>query len=172
VESTGDTLKLHEDIEPLHKNMTISFDASAYTTEDMSKLYIGKTNYNYPPRYYTTYRNGTKLSAKTKTFGTYVLARDSEGPTISAINFEDEKWISKNETLEFKIEDEISGISSYRATINGKYILTEYDYKKDVLVYDFADNIVTDTENKLKLIVVDNVGNSTTFEATFYRKQL
>lgn len=172
VESTGDTLKLHEDVEPLHKNMTISFDASAYTSEDMSKLYIGKTNYNYPPSYYTTYRNGTKLSAKTKTFGTYVLARDSEGPTISAINFEDEKWISKNETLEFKIEDEISGISSYRATINGKYILTEYDYKKDVLVYDFADNIVADTENKLKLIVVDNVGNSTTFEATFYRKQL
>lgn len=172
VESSGDTLKLHEDVEPLHKNMTISFDASAYTKEDMSQLYIGKTNYNYPPSYYTTYRNGTKLSAKTKTFGTYVLARDNEPPTVSAVNFQDEKWISKNETLECKIEDDKSGISSYRAALNGKFILVEYDYKKDVLVYDFADHIVSETENKLKLIVVDNVGNSTTFEATFYRKQL
>ena len=88
------------------------------------------------------------------------------------INFEDEKWISNNETLELKIEDEVSGVSSYRATINGKYILTEYDYKKDVLVYDFEDKVVSETENNLKLIVVDNVGNSTTFEATFFRKQL
>ena len=47
----------------------------------------------------------------------------------------------------------------------------EYNYKKDVLTYDFGDNIISDTENNLKLVVVDNVGNSATFEATFFRKQ-
>ncbi|MCH9659629.1 MAG: M23 family metallopeptidase [Bacteroidetes bacterium] len=172
VTSDVDTLKLHEDAIPLHKNMTISFDASNYTKEDMSQLYIGKSNYNKPPRYYTTYRNGKKLSAKTKTFGTYVLARDTTPPVISPRNFTDEQWISNNETLELTIEDVVSGISTYHATLNGKFILTEYDYKKDVLVYDFDDEVVKDTENKLKVIVVDNVGNSTTFEATFYRKQL
>jgi hypothetical protein len=46
----------------------------------------------------------------------------------------------------------------------------EYDYKTDTLTHDFNDNVVTDTRNELKLIVVDNVGNSTTFEATFFRK--
>ena len=46
----------------------------------------------------------------------------------------------------------------------------EYDYKTNMLVHDFNDNIVTDTENNLKLIVTDNVGNSSTFEATFFRK--
>lgn len=172
IEAKGDTLKLHEDIIPLHKNITISVDAANYSKADMSKLYIGKINYKGAPYYNTTYRNGTKLSARTKTFGTYVLAIDTVLPKITPINFEDEKWISKNETLELKIEDEISGVSSYRATINGKFILTEYDYKKDVLVYDFEDNIVSETENNFKIIVVDNVGNSTTFEATFFRKQL
>ncbi len=171
ISSDVDTLKLHEDVVPLHKNMTITFDATNYTKEDMSKMYIGKDNYNKPPRYYSTYRNGTKLSAKTRTFGTYVLARDTIVPTIEPLNFQDGKWISKNETLELKIEDDESGVSSYRATINGKFILTEYDYKKDVLVYDFDDNIISETENKLKVIVTDNVGNSTTFEATFFRKQ-
>ncbi|GAB5399607.1 MAG: M23 family metallopeptidase [Aureisphaera sp.] len=172
IQADVDTLKLHEDVVPLHKNMTISFDASNYTKEDMGKLYIGKYNYNKPPFYYTTYRNGKKLSAKTRTFGTYVLARDTIRPTIEPLNFQDGKWISKNNTLEIKIEDNETGVSTYRATINGKFILTEYDYKKDVLVYDFADNIITEAENKLKVIVVDNVGNSTTFEATFFRKQL
>ena len=46
----------------------------------------------------------------------------------------------------------------------------EYDYKTNMLVHDFNDNIVTDIDNNLKLIVTDNVGNSSTFEATFFRK--
>ena len=46
----------------------------------------------------------------------------------------------------------------------------EYDYKKKTLTYDFKDKVVTDTKNNLKVIVIDNVGNSTTFEATFFRK--
>ena len=49
-------------------------------------------------------------------------------------------------------------------------VLTEYDYKKDVLTYNFDDNVISETENNLKVIVTDNVGNSTKFEATFYRK--
>jgi len=47
----------------------------------------------------------------------------------------------------------------------------EYDYKTNSLVYDFNDEVnTTETENNLKIIVVDNVGNSTTFEGTFFRK--
>ena len=69
-----------------------------------------------------------------------------------------------------KISDDLSGISSYRATINGKWILMEYEYKTDLLTYDFNDKIISETENNFKLIVTDNVGNSSTFEATFFRK--
>ena len=97
---------------------------------------------------------------------------DTIAPTIKAVNFTDGKWISNNKTLKIKIEDSHSGISSYRATLNGRFILMEYNYKKDVLTYDFNDNIVTDTQNNLRLIVTDNVGNSTTFEAIFFRKKL
>ena len=96
---------------------------------------------------------------------------DNTAPIIKPLNFTEGKWISNNETLTLKIEDDLSGISSYRATINEKFILMEYNYKKDVLTYNFRDNVIEETENNLKLIVVDNVGNSTTFEATFFRKK-
>jgi len=46
----------------------------------------------------------------------------------------------------------------------------EYDYKTKTLTHDFNDNIVSDTNNNLKVIVTDNVGNNSTFEATFHRK--
>ncbi|MEM7087072.1 MAG: M23 family metallopeptidase [Bacteroidota bacterium] len=171
IKAKGDTLELHKDIVPLHKNITVSLDVSNYSKSDMAKLYIGKANYKGEPYYNTTYRNGSKLTMKTRTFGTYVLARDTVAPVVTPLNFKEGKWISENKTLTMKIDDAISGIGSYRATINGNFILTEYDYKKDVLVYDFEDMINTETENNLKVIVVDNVGNSTTFEATFFRKQ-
>lgn len=170
IEAKGDTLSFHEDIIPIHKNITISIDAANYDAKDLSKLYIGRLNYRGQPYYNTTSRSGTKLTTRVRTFGTYTLAIDTTAPKVKPVNFKDGKWISSNKTLQVKIEDDLSGISSYRATVNGTYILTEYNYKTDVLTYDFNDNIVNDTENNLKLIVVDNVGNSTTFEATFFRK--
>lgn len=166
----GDTLMFHEDIIPIHKNITISIDASNYSDADKDKLYVGRLNYRGDPYYNTTYRKGEKLSARTRTFGMYVLVSDTTAPTVKPVNFDQKKWISSNKTLEINIEDDLSGISKYRATINGKFILMEYNYKTDVLTYDFDDAVISETENNLKLIVVDNVGNSTTFEATFFRK--
>jgi hypothetical protein len=170
IEASGDTLKFHEDLIPIHKNITITADAENYNSEDLDRLYIGRLNYRGDPYYNSTSRSGTKLSARTRTFGTYTLASDTTAPWIKPVNFDDGKWISSNKSLKVKIEDDRSGISSYRATVNGKFILMEYNYKTDVLTYDFDDAVVTDTENNFKIIVVDNVGNSATFEATFFRK--
>ena len=98
------------------------------------------------------------------------LAIDTEKPVIKPYNFQDGKWLSKYRYLKLKISDKHSGIKNYRATVNGKWILMEYDYKKGTLVHDFNDKAITDTKNILKIIVTDNVGNSSTFETTFYRK--
>lgn len=170
IKNEGDTLIFHEDIIPIHKNISITADISAYNDADRDKLYIGRLNYKGVPYYNSTTRNGDKLTAKTRTFGTYVIASDTVPPEIKPVNFSEGKWISKENFLLVKITDDLSGISSYRATINGKFILMEYDYKKDVLTYNFNDNVNLDSENNLKVIVTDNVGNSTTFEAKFFRK--
>ncbi|WP_299336192.1 M23 family metallopeptidase [uncultured Psychroserpens sp.] len=168
---SNDTLKLHRDVIPLTKNYNIKFDVSNYSDVDKEKLFIAKLyGYYQRPSYIRTKRIGNTLSARTKSLGTFTLVTDSVSPTITPVNFQDGKWISKLNRLKVKIEDDLSGISNYRATINGQWILMEYDYKKDTLTYDFEDNISTETENKLKVIVTDNVGNNTTFEATFFRK--
>jgi hypothetical protein len=78
--------------------------------------------------------------------------------------------MSRFHFLKIKISDKISGIRNYRATVNGKWILMEYDYKNNLLTHDFGDGVITDVKNNLKVIVTDNVGNSSTFETVFYRK--
>ncbi|MDG1329621.1 MAG: M23 family metallopeptidase [Flavobacteriaceae bacterium] len=133
IKAKEDTLILHKNTIPLHKNISISTDISNYNDVDIDKLYIGRLNYKKEPYYNFTYRKGNKLTAYTKTLGSFVLVIDKGVPKIKALNFQDNKWISKNKTLKIKITDVLSGISSYRATINGKFILMEYNYKKDVL---------------------------------------
>lgn len=170
IKTKGDTLILHEDVVPIHKNISVSMDISKYSDLDRSKVFLGRLNYKGEPYYNRSRLKGNVLSIGTRTFGTYILAMDSIAPKIKAVNFSEGKWISKNKTLKVKITDDLSGISKYRATINGKFILMEYNYKKNVLTYDFDDAIISESENNLKIIVTDNVGNNTTFEAQFFRK--
>ncbi|MCK0109881.1 M23 family metallopeptidase [Flavobacteriaceae bacterium S0825] len=170
-DAKNDTLTLHESTVPAQKNFTISFDISRYQEKDKDKLFIArKIGYKDFVTYSSTKRKGNILSSSTKTLGTYTLSTDVDSPKIRPINFQDGKWLSKYRYLKMKITDDVSGIKNYRATINGKWILMEYDYKKNSLIYDFNDNIISETKNNLKIIVTDNVGNSSTFEATFFRK--
>ena len=171
IQVRGDTLMLHSDIVPIHKNITISVDASTYSNKDKEKLFLGRLNAKGVPAYNLTYRQKDKLSARTRTFGTYMLISDTTAPKIKASNFKPDTWISNNKTLQLTVVDDLSGIHSYKATLNGKFILMEYNFKKNVLIYDFSDKITDATENNLKLIVEDNVGNSATFEANFFRKK-
>ena len=167
----NDTLKLHEDTKAAKQNFTISFDVSHYANEDKNKLYIARlVGYKNSPSYTYTKRKDNLLIASTKKLGTYTLAMDTLKPSITPINFKNEQWLSKYRFLTIKIDDEGSGISNYRATVNGKWILMAYDYKTKTLTHDFNDNVVMDTKNNLKVIVTDNVGNNSTFEAFFYKK--
>lgn len=170
-EVKNDTLTLHKDIKPVKKSFNISYDISKYSNEDKNKLYIAKLiGYKNYPSYTYTKRKENSLIGNTKKLGTFALTLDTIKPTISAINFKSKQWLSKYRYLKIKINDIGSGISNYRATINGKWILMEYDYKKHILTHDFNDSITTDTKNNLKVIVTDNVGNNSTFETLFYRK--
>ncbi len=167
----NDTLKLHEPNIPVQKYFTIKFDISSYNKKDKDKLFIARVlGFKNKIAYTPTTKIGDIISSRTKNLGTYTLATDIEPPKIKPINFQDGKWLSKYRYLKLKISDDVSGIKNYRATINGKWILMEYDAKRNTLIHDFNDNIITDTKNNLKIIVTDNVGNSSTFETVFYRK--
>jgi hypothetical protein len=168
----NDTLTIHEPTIPLQKNMVINFDISDYKEEDKNKLYIGRlSKYGNRIYYVSALKKENTLTAFTKTLGTYTIGIDNDEPTIRPVNFQEGKWLSKYRYLTLKIDDKTSGINSYRATINGKWILMEYDYKKNTLVYDFNDDVIkNETKYNLKVIVTDNVGNSSTFETIFYRK--
>lgn len=67
------------------------------------------------------------------------------------------------------VSDALSGVKTYNGYINDKWVLFEYESKLNKLTYELNDADLLEGKNNLKLIVTDNVGNSTIFESQFFR---
>lgn len=163
-------LYLHNETVPVHNNITITFEDAVSSEADKEKMFIAskegkRLGFN------KTFRKGNIFTTYTKDLGEFVLAKDTIAPKVSNPNFVEGKWISKQQFLEVSISDNMSGIATYNGYLNGKWILLEYDYKTKKLSYNFEDNIADEGRNDLKIVVSDNMGNSTTFESHFFRSQ-
>ena len=121
-------------------------------------------------RFVWTVKKDSVLSTKSAYPGIYVFSSDSIAPKIEALNFKDQQWVSNYKFLELRIEDDFSGIKSYRASINDQWILMENEPKNKTLMYDFNDLEFDRTQLDFKLEVEDQVGNKAFFEATLFRK--
>ena len=105
---------------------------------------------------------------KVKDMGNFTLARDSVAPKISPSNFRPNQWLSKLKYIKVNISDDFSGIKSYRGTINGKWVLFEYEPKRKLLTYDFSDKVFEQAKHELELEVEDNVGNKSIYKNIFF----
>jgi murein DD-endopeptidase MepM/ murein hydrolase activator NlpD len=161
---------VHEDNVPAFTNFSASFEDSLATEKEREKMFVGlmvgkKVHYYYTKRYKNSFTIYTKI------LGDYKLFKDGMPPKIKIDKKVGGKWISKMDALQFTISDEGSGIKSYEGYLNGNWILLEYEPKTKKLVHHFADGIVAEGQNDLKVVIADNVGNSTIFETQFFRSQ-
>lgn len=166
----NDTLFLHDDTVPAHTNFTISIEDSKYKETQREKLFLASIN-GQKSTYIPSYRKDNVFTAKVKTLGKFALVLDTIPPVISIAKPVEGKWLSDKKLLQFSISDALSGIKSYNGYLNGKWILFEYDNKTRKITHDFTDGIVAEGRNDLKIIVIDNMGNSTIFETHFFRSQ-
>jgi murein DD-endopeptidase MepM/ murein hydrolase activator NlpD len=164
-------LKIHDHTIPVHKNYQITMDISDYPEEEKNKLFIANISEDGNLYYEKTKRKGNKLTARTKSLGSFTIAKDTVAPTVKPYNFKGGKWLSNYRYLKLKIDDDLSGIDNYSATINDQWILMEYEPKNKTLTFNFGDLNFKETKHYLKLVVTDNVGNNTTFTTTFYKKK-
>lgn len=169
LDHNSDTLQIHDNSVPAHRKFTISFDMSNYKNEDRDKMFIARLDKYGKPNYMSTYRRDSNFTTKTRYLGTYTLAKDTIAPKIRAKNFKNKQWLNNYRYLSLHISDDLSGIDTYKATLNGEWILMEYEPKTSTLTYNFDDKILDEKQCELKVVVTDNVGNTTTFDSSFYR---
>ncbi|MDG1321681.1 MAG: M23 family metallopeptidase [Polaribacter sp.] len=163
-------VKVHEPTVPIDKSYTLTFDVSKYTEKEKAQLYIANVDYKKYPRYQYTRKKDSIFYTTTKTLGNYQLLLDTIAPKLTPLFFKDEQWISNTTTLKVKVSDADSGIKNYLATIDGEWILMEYNHKKGILTYNFKDKKLVGSKHIFKLVVLDNASNTNTLIRTFYKK--
>ena len=161
------SIKINSDTIPLLRHFDIEFKLG---DNEIKQLYISQLIDNKFIYLDNRIENGF-LKASSKTLGSFYIKEDSIAPNVEFLNIQDSKWYSNLDKIKMKGYDNETGIKSYSAWINEKWILLEYDIKKNLFFYDFSDRVNSESiANNLKVEIKDNVGNTTTKEITFYRK--
>ena len=163
--------KVHTPSIPLNKSYTLTFNVSKYTSQEKEQLYIANTEYAKYPRYVNTRKKDTTFYTTTKTLGKYTLKIDTLKPDVKILYIYNKQWITSAKTLKVKVSDVDSGIKNWRATIDNTWVLMQYNHKKGVLTYNFSDKILVGSKHIFKIVLSDNVGNTTERSITFFKKQ-
>jgi murein DD-endopeptidase MepM/ murein hydrolase activator NlpD len=169
-EVKNDTLTFADESFAQHNAIVVTFKKNM-DVPDKSKVFIAtiegkKLIYN------KTKNKDDEFITYTKNLGKMILAQDTTKPKITPLTLAKTKTISKQKSIDFSISDDLSGIKEYNGYINGEWVLFDYDFKSKKLSYNMSDDFVKEGNNELKLVVSDNLGNSTIFETSFIYQKL
>ena len=76
--------------------------------------------------------------------------------------------LKRAKIIGIKATDNLSGIKKYRATIDGKWVLCEYEVKQDLLFYIF-DNDIKPGNHTFNIDVIDDKNNVASWGCSFVR---
>jgi len=173
--SIGDTIKgaitptynIHSEYTPLDDKISVSIKKGRLSDKLREKAVIVHIDRKKRVRAKGGVWKKNFLTIKNKSFGAYAIMIDSIPPKITPINISPNKNMINNSAIVVKIADNLSGIKSFRGTIDGKWILMEYEAKKAKLFYTFKN--ITKGKHNFELLLTDGVGNTSKISIPFTR---
>ena len=161
----GEIHQVHFNNIPVHKKYNLSI--KAYVPDSLkAKTYIATTDLNGNFWYLGGEWKDDYIQAKVREFGNFCIIADTTNPEINGVNIFPGKTFNTQTTIKLTIKDKHSGIKYYRGEIDGKWILMDYDHKRDLLKFEIKNNISKGKHN-FTLKLIDNVGNFTDYKAEF-----
>jgi hypothetical protein len=151
---------LHNNRTPLHSYCTLRIAAESVPAQYRSKailvrLEAGGRRIDAGG----SWENGW-LSGRIRDFGRYAIALDTLAPRLAARNLSEGASVKGRQFINFTVSDDLSGVAEYRAELNGKWVLMEYDAKNNLLSYALVPSHWQAGDNTLVVEVKDDVGNS------------
>jgi hypothetical protein len=138
---------------PLRKSINVSLKPSLMYTWDKSTAVYRMAGKGY------AYLGGEFVNGwvnfNTREFGQFTILRDQHPPVIKVLNID-------RSAARFRIRDDLSGIASFTATINGEWLLMHHDGKSATIWSERLDKTIP-LKGTFELTVVDNAGNTSKF---------
>jgi len=102
------------------------------------------------------YLVGNEMRGRIRACGKYKILSDEKPPVLNPLK-------ASGYGLAFRIGDNLSGIKSWRATLNGKFLLLSFEHKKSFL-YSTKLNPADKLSGELIVTLTDNANNSTVYK--------
>lgn len=157
---------IHSSPVPLHYSATLSIHLDRVLTPEQTNQYgiVQITRSNGRKSWIGGTFRDDWIDTEISELGTYTVTRDTIPPIIRPI--EPVRWRERKK-INIRISDDLSGISSFRGEIDGKYALFEYDSKNAMISYSFDDERLQRGDHHLKLTVTDRCGNTSEYNHSF-----
>ena len=166
IDASIDSIKIINPEIAVFKNIKISF----LNKEKRKGNYLALKDNNGNESFATAKLNSKNyFYHKTKSLGTYFIKNDSLLPVIELKNFKNNDWITNKNSIKIKILDNETGIKNYNVKINGKWMLFEYEYKRNELFYKFDSYFTNKKKNLIEVSIEDMAGNKSQKNFMFYR---
>jgi hypothetical protein len=157
---------LHDASTPIHSNIFLKIKPDSLSLKtDRSKFTIARLVKNSFIYVKSEWLDGY-LSAKVRSFGDYCIVADITAPVIKPVGKIINRKVSAGDMIRFAITDDLSGIDNYALTVNGKWVLAEYDAKNNLLTYTADASHFSKGNNTVVLKVMDKLKNQREFSTT------
>lgn len=154
--------QVHQDDEPVQKYYDMSIKTHDLPEMLREKALIVQKYNNYRYSWGGEYAEGF-VNARVRNFGNFYVDVDTVPPSITPVNVYANKRVKHQPNLKFVIKDNLSGIDTYDAYLNGKWILMKYDKKYNVIYHEWDKDWEEGTYEFL-LKVKDKAGNENKLE--------
>lgn len=161
----SDKHRLHNAGTPLHAAMTVRIAAKDVPPDLYEKVLLGISDSRGRISSAGGSYAGGFVSTQTRSFGTYAIIADTTAPTISPVGF---SQTARSRVIRLRVRDDLSGIDSFRAEIDGTWRLFVHDAKNSLFSHEL-DERTPPGAHVLTVRVVDNKGNERTLELPFRR---
>ena len=161
-----DIHKIHNEDTPLHLSYSISLKVSITDQELRDKAVICRLENNENLSCLSSQWKDGFLIANSNSFGHYTALIDTIPPVIKKKSFSSN--LTNASLMSFEVEDELSGLASYNAFVDGKWILFAYDQKNKIITHYFDGHISSGSHN-LEIILKDYVNNEKHLKLQFVR---
>lgn len=158
---------VHDPGIPVHRSFDISIKTRPGFTDTAKAVVVNEDRQAFA----TTWENGW-ATASVREFGNFYVTTDDTSPMIRPVNISSGKNMAANSAIVLRISDDLSGIKSWRGTIDGKWILMEFDGKTATLKHVFDERTPAKGnagKHTFRLVVTDMKNNTAEYEAAFTR---
>jgi hypothetical protein len=155
---------------PVHKYFDLAIQPIREIPENLkSKVYISYCDKNHEINNCGGYWSGNFLKTSVRQLGEYSIHMDTIPPSIRPINFKAN--MKSQKSFSFKIKDETPTIGkakglNFVASVDGNWILMEYDRKNDKITHHF-ENEIQPGNHTFRLEVFDDRGNKSLWKSEF-----